>query len=106
MRGGKSLLVLLLLAAGVGAYAYFVESKRDTTDTSTTPKATKVLSIEAGKVEEVEVTSASGDVTRLKKSGTDWQMVAPTGMEADQQAVSSLVSSIESLETSRTIDEN
>lgn len=106
MRGGKSFLILLVLALGVAAYAYFVESKKDLSDTSTLPKATKVFTVEAAKIEEVEVKAASGDVTRLKKSGNDWQIVAPEPMEADQAAVSSLVSSFESLETSKTIDEN
>jgi hypothetical protein len=106
MRGGKSFLILLILALGIGAYAYFVESKRDTSDTSPLTKATKVFTIDAGKIEEVEVKAASGEVTRLKKSGNDWQIVAPEPMEADQQAVGTLVSSFESLETSKTIDEN
>src|ERR1051325_11953462 len=107
MRGGKSFLVLLILALGIGAYAYFVESKKETTsDTPSTPKSTKVFTVDDSKIEEVEVKAASGDVTRLKKSGNDWQIVAPEPMEADQGAVSSLVSSFGSLETSKTIDEN
>lgn len=108
MRGGKSFLVLLVLGVGIAAYAYFVESKRDPSDSSTAagPKAVKVLTIESSKVEELEVKSESGEVTRLKKTGNDWQIVAPSTMEADQQAVSALLSSLESLETSKTIDEN
>ena len=108
MRGGKSFLVLLVLGLGIGAYAYFVESKREPSDAAaaTGTKSTKVLAVDAGKVEELEVKSASGDVTRLKKTGSDWQIVAPSPMEADQQAVNTLVSSLESLESSKTIDEN
>lgn len=106
MRGGKSFLVLLVLALGIGAYAYFVESKKDTSDTPALPKATKVFTMDAAKVDEIEVKAASGEVTRIKKSGNDWQIVAPEPMEADQQAISSLISSFESLETSKTIDEN
>src|SRR5438046_2470891 len=105
MRSGKSFLILLVLAVGIGAYAYFVESKREPSDSAsgTTPKATKVLAVDPGKVEEIEVKSASGDVTRLKKNGTTWQIVAPSTMDADQQAVSTLVSALESLESSTTI---
>jgi Domain of unknown function (DUF4340) len=106
MRGGKSFLVLLVLALGIGAYAYFVESKREPSDTAVPAKGTKVLPIDSSKVEEIEVTSASGDVTRLKKNGNDWQIVAPSPMDADQQTVSALLSSLESLETSKTIDEH
>ena len=102
MRGGKSFLVLLVLALGIGAYAYFVESKRESSDSAPAAgtKATKVLTVESGKVEELEVKSASGDVTHLKKNGNDWQITAPVAMDADQQAVSTLLSSLESLETS------
>lgn len=108
MRSGKSFLILLVLALGIGAYAYFVESKREPSDAAaaTATKSTKVLTVDAAKVEELEVKSASGDVTRLKKTGSDWQIVAPSPMDADQQAVNTLVASLESLESSKTIDEN
>ena len=105
MRGGKSLLVLLVIALGLGSYAYLVESKRDLSDTGG-PKPTKVMPIDAGKVEEVEVKAASGEVTTLKKNGSTWQIVGPEPMDADQDAVSTIVSSLSSLETTRTVDEN
>ncbi|HEX5215869.1 MAG TPA: DUF4340 domain-containing protein [Vicinamibacterales bacterium] len=104
MRGGRSFLILLVLALGLGGYAYFVESKRDLTDPKTV-KA-KVFGLEAGKIEEVKVTSASGETTTLKKSGTDWQIVAPEPMPADTAAVGSLVSSLETLEQQSVLDEN
>ena len=62
MRGGRSFLILLVLALGLGGYAYFVESKRDLSDPKTV-KA-KVFGLEAGKIEEVKVTSASGETTK------------------------------------------
>jgi len=104
MRGGRSFLILLVLALGLGGYAYFVESKRDLSDPKTI-KA-KVFGLEAGKIEEVKVTSASGETTTLKKSGTDWQIVAPEPMPADTAAIGSLVSSVETLEQQSVLDEN
>ena len=103
MRGGKSLLVLLVLALGLGAYIYFVEAKRDLTDPAT--KKEKLFTIDTGKVEEIEVKAASGEVTRLKKNGTAWQIVSPATFEADQSEVSSLLSALETLEIQRTLDE-
>jgi hypothetical protein len=105
MRSGKSFLILLLLAAGVGSYAYFVESKRDTTADSTT-KHPKLLTADAARVAEIEVHAASGDVTTLKKSGDTWQITSPIQTDADSGQVSSLVSSLTSLESQRTIDEH
>lgn len=105
MRSGKSFLILLLLAAGVGSYAYFVESKKDTTADSTT-KHPKILTADAAKVAEIQVHAASGDVTTLAKSGGHWQITSPIQADADSAQVDSLVSSLTSLESQRTIDEH
>ncbi|HEY6356878.1 MAG TPA: DUF4340 domain-containing protein, partial [Vicinamibacterales bacterium] len=105
MRSGKSLLILLLLAAGVGSYAYFVESKRDTTADSTT-KHPKILTADAAKIAEIQVHAASGDVTTLTKSGAHWQITSPIQADADSAQIDSLVSSLTSLESQRTIDEH
>jgi ribosomal protein L12E/L44/L45/RPP1/RPP2 len=105
MRSGKSFLILLLLAAGIGSYAYFVESKRDTTADSTT-KHPKLLTADAGKITEIDVHAASGDDTTLKKSGDTWQITSPIQASADSAQVNSLVSSLTSLESQRTIDEH
>lgn len=103
MRSGKSLLVLLVLAAGLGAYIYFVESRRDLTDPET--RKEKVFAVETGKIEEVDLRSPNGETT-LKKNGTTWQIVAPVTAAADEYTVSSLVSALETLEVQRTLQEN
>ena len=103
MRGGKSLLVLLVIALGLGAYIYFVEAKKDLTDSST--KKEKVFAIDQSKIEEIEVRAASGETTTLKKDGTVWQIVAPATLEADQSEVSSLLTTLESLEIQRVLDQ-
>ena len=38
MRGGRSFLILLVVALGLGAYIYFVESKREPADTAASKK--------------------------------------------------------------------
>ncbi len=74
MRGVRSFLLLLVVAAGLGAYLYFVESKRDPADAD---KKAKVFTVEADKIDELVVKSESGDRTTLKKTGTEWQVVEP-----------------------------
>ena len=104
MRGGKSFLILLVVAAGLGAYLYFVESKRDTTDPVT--KHDKVFAVDATKIEQITITSAIGEVTTLKKNGMDWQIFAAEPVDADVNAASSVASTIGSLETQRVVDDN
>jgi hypothetical protein len=104
MRGGRSFLVLLVVAFGLGAYVYFVEMKRDISDPSL--KKEKLFAIETGKVEEVEVHAESGDVTTMKKTGDTWQIVKPAALDVDTPAASAVVSTLETIEAQRTVDEN
>ena len=104
MRGGKSFLVLLVLALGLGAYIYFVESKRDLTDPATVKD--KVFRVETGKIEEVQVRTPAGELTTVKKSGEVWQVIAPMSAEADQSTVGSLVATLETMEVQRALDDN
>ena len=106
MRGVRSLLVLLVIAAGFGAYLYFVEAKRDPLDTS--EKHDKVFSVEADKVEEITVKSESGDRTTLKKNGGEWQIVAPAdkAARADAAEASGISTNLSNLEQQRVVEEN
>jgi len=105
MRRGRSTLLLLLVALGLGAYIYFVESKREPTGDAL-PKKDKVFAIESGKLEEIRVQTAAGESTTVRRSGADWQIVEPETLEADSGEIGSLVSTIETLELQRVIDEN
>ncbi len=103
MRGGKSFLILVALALGLGAYIYFVEMKREPGDASL--KKPDVFTVDTEKVEEVELRSAAGSVTTLKKNGALWQIVAPETLDADEAEISSVLSTLKSLEVQRTLEE-
>jgi hypothetical protein len=104
MRGGKSFIVLLGVGLALLAYIYFVELNRDPAGTAAAKP--KVFTLAADKLEEIEIRAASGEVTTLKKQGTDWQIAQPAGLEIDTAEASSVVSTLESLEMQRTLDEN
>jgi len=103
MRGLRSFLVLLVVGLGLGAYLYFVESKRDP---SSGEKKDKVFTVESDKIDELTVKAESGEQTSLKKSGTDWQVVQPMTTASDSAAVTGITSNLSTLEISRVIDEN
>jgi hypothetical protein len=102
MRGGRSLLVLLVLALGLGAYIYFVESERDPTAVE---DRERVFTVESSAIEEVEIRSAAGQTTTLRKSGTDWHIVQPVTAPADSGVIESLLATLSNLEVQRVVDE-
>lgn len=104
MRGLRSFLGLLAILIALGAYLYFVESKR-TPGADEDPKE-KVFAVQEDAIDEITIKAESGDTTTLRKSGSDWQIVAPTTAPADSAEVSGLTMNLASLEEQRVIDEH
>lgn len=104
MRGLRSFVGMLAILVALGAYLYFVDSKKTPGDDG--EKRDKVFTVEADKIEEISLKSESGDRTTLKRSGNDWQIVAPVSAEPDDAEVSGLTSNLSRLEIQRVIDEN
>src|SRR6185436_18022968 len=97
MRGIR-FLILLAIAIPIGWYAYH-DSKKGPIDDS--PKHDKAFTVEADKIDELQVKSESGDRTTLRKKGTDWEIVQPAPAAPDQSAVSGITSSLSSAEIQR-----
>jgi hypothetical protein len=104
MRGTKSLLVLVVLLAGLGAYIYFVESKKPAGGTS--PDTQKIFTVKGDDIAEISVKASGGDRTTLKKVGGTWQMTDPLATAADEAEVSGIVTNLAIVDASRTVDEN
>lgn len=105
MRSGKVLLALVAVLGGLVAYLYFVDAKKPVTEPGV-EKHDKVFTVEADKIEELQVTSSAGDVTTLKKDKNGWQMTAPAAAKVDDGAVSGITSNLESIENQGVIDEH
>ncbi len=97
---------MLVVAAGLGAYIYFVEMQRDPAADSAAANREKVFTIETGSVEEVEITNDAAEVIRVTRQDMTWSLAEPEPAEADTVEVSTLVSSLESLERVKIIDDN
>ena len=102
MRGLRSFLVLLVVAAGLLAYVYFVESKRTPGESESREK---VFTVEASAIQRLDVKASSGDETKLAKQDDAWRIVEPADAAADSSAVSELTGSLASLEIQRVVDE-
>ena len=104
MRGLRSFIGLLAIAVALGAYLYFVESKRTPGDDA--EKRDKVFTVEAAAIDEVTIKSEAGDRTTLKKSGDSWQVVAPAQAPADAAEISGISTNLSTLEVQRLVEEN
>ena len=102
MRGLRSFLGLLAILVALGAYLYFVDSKREPGDAD---KREKVFNVPSDAIEEITVKAESGEQTSLKKSGSDWQIVQPAELQPDSAEVSGLASNLSNLEVQRVIDD-
>ena len=105
MRRGRSFLILVVVALGLGAYIFFVESKRDPGATETAKKD-KVFSTDSAKFDEIEVKAASGETTTLKKVNGLWEIVKPEPLPSDSAEVGSLLNTLDTLEVQRVVVEN
>jgi hypothetical protein len=105
MRSGRSFLLLLLVAAGLGGYIYFVEMPRDPLADTATTREKVFADLTPGAITEIEVTNAAADTTRVVRTDAEWALTAPVETAADTVEVSTVVSSIESLEQTRVVAE-
>src|SRR5687768_13892238 len=102
MKGVRSFLILLVIAAGLGGFLYY-DSKREPANPS---KLEKVFAgVEADKIDQVTVTSASGEKTTVQKQGKTWQLTAPAAVPADEAELSGITSNLASLEMQRVVDD-
>jgi len=104
MRSGKSFLGLLIVATALGAYIYFVEMTRDPAADSASTRE-KVFTLTPGSIEAVNLTNAAGETTTVVRQDATWNITAPEAAEADTVEISTVVSSIESLEQTRVVTE-
>jgi Domain of unknown function (DUF4340) len=105
MRGLKSTIALAVVLAGLGAYIYFVTWKQPA-DAGGKKQEKVFASLESDKIEELKISSASGESTALKKNGGSWQMTQPIAVKADDSEVSGITSALSSAEVTRVVDEN
>src|SRR5262249_55547472 len=102
MRGLRSFLVLLVVAAGLGAYLYYDSKKAPSED----KKQEKVFAdVQSDKIDQVAVTSDKGETTKASKQGDRWQETEPAAVAADEAESSGITESRGPMEITRVIDE-
>ncbi len=102
MKGLRSFLVLVVVAAALGGYLYY-DSKHETTDEK---KQDKVFTdVQSEKIDQISVKSDKGETTTAAKQGDKWQETQPAAVPADEAEVSGITTNLASATVSRVIDE-
>jgi hypothetical protein len=93
----------LTVLVGLACYVYFVEWERPVVEDQKERLFTETA---ADDVEEVHVTLAGGMSTQAKKVDGKWRLVAPVDTAADEGELSSMASSLATLDVQRVVEEN
>ena len=95
MGGLRSTVVLLIVLGGLGGYIYFVDAGRDPAALDAKPKA--FIELSADDIEEMQIRSDSGEMSRVQRMGDTWQLLEPSAADADAGVVSTVTSNLASL---------
>ncbi|MCX7894831.1 MAG: DUF4340 domain-containing protein [Thermoanaerobaculum sp.] len=96
------LLALALVVLGLFAFIWFYERKQPTTQELQERQGKLFPTLESDKVKTLVVHNSHGEFT-FAKEGNSWQLVAPIKDDANQGAVSGLVSQLVNLKAERTL---
>src|SRR6266513_1913005 len=94
---------LLLLLTGVLWWSNKRAAKADKEPSEST--TTKLVGIPEDQLQEIEIKRRSGETVRLQRNDSKWQITAPKSIPADSDAVSSMLSTLSSLSSDRTVED-
>jgi hypothetical protein len=106
MRPKGLLIAVVLLAVLAGAIWWSNKKQAATPAKAATDTTSKLLTIPADQFQEIRIRKLTGEVEDLKLVDGKWRIVQPKPLAADQDAVSSMVTSLSALTADKTIDDN
>ena len=101
MRPGR-LLILALVVLGFGVFIYFFERQKPTTDELAERKDKLFADLDQEKARRIVIDNSHGHFELVKEAG-EWRLTAPIADNANQGAVSSLLSTLRTLKAERTL---
>ncbi len=101
----KGLLIAVVLLAVLGGVVWWSNKKQASATTKGTDTSTKLLTIPDDQFQEIQIKKLTGEVESLTREGGKWRMTEPKPLAADQDAVSSMVTNLSSLNADKVIEE-
>jgi len=102
----KGLLTASFLLLVLSGAIWWSNKKAATADKAPVESTTvKLLNVTEDQIQEIEIKKRAGESIRLQRHDSNWQIAAPEPLRADPDAVSSMLSTLSSLSSDRTVDE-
>jgi Domain of unknown function (DUF4340) len=102
----KGLLIASFLLLVLSAVIWWSNKKTATADKAPVETTTvKLLNSPEDQIQNIEIKKRTGETMLLQRSNSQWQITAPKPLRADPDAVSSMLSSLSSLSSDRTVEE-
>jgi hypothetical protein len=103
MGRGLSTLAMVVVLAGLGGYIYYLDSKPATDGPDAKEKA--FASVVSDDIEEVQIALGEEKPAKLTKADGTWKLVEPSAADADSTELSSITSSLSTVDIQRVVDE-
>ncbi|HEY7871042.1 MAG TPA: DUF4340 domain-containing protein, partial [Methylomirabilota bacterium] len=105
MASGKTIVVLLLLAAGLGGFFYYDTYRLSPAREKAESAKGRIWTVEPKDVEGVTIVR-KGETVKLRRVADGWELVEPLRARADRAAVDDMVTSLATARMDREIDPN
>src|SRR5689334_7429780 len=101
----KGLLIAVALLAVLGGLVFWSNKQEAAKASKGSTDTTKIFSIPEDQFQEIDIKKVSGEKETLVRENGKWRMTEPKPLPADQDAVSSMVSSLGSLNADKVIED-
>ena len=101
----KGLLIAVVLLAVLGGLVWWSNRKEAAKASKGTDTSTKILTIPDDQFQEIRIKKVTSEVINLSKETGKWRLTEPKALAADQDAVSSVVTNLASLNADKIIEE-
>jgi hypothetical protein len=105
MKPTGLLIAVVVLAVLGGAVWYSNKKEASATDKQGADTSTKILTIPDDQFQEIHIKKVTGENETLVREGGKWRMTEPKPLPADQDAVSSMVTTLSALNADRVVED-
>jgi len=105
MKPGRLLAAAVLLAIFAGLFWWLNRKEASATKPPVTPTTTKIVDVPQDQIQSLTIEKAGSEPVELMRTADKWSITAPKALPADQDAVSSMVSTFASLNADKLLEE-
>ena len=105
MKQGRLLTASVLLAIFAGLFWWLNKREASATKPPVAPATTKIVDVPQDQIQTLTIDKLGAEPVELKRAGGKWSITEPKAFSADQDAVSSLVSTFASLNADKLLED-